>query len=55
MWVHYVPSILLQGTTTHKEGKPLEGEEEVEPAELLAREVAKDPWEARLKPIVKDK
>lgn len=54
-WAHYQPSILLQGKVTHKEGKPLDGEEEVEPEVLLAREVAKDPWEDRLKPIVLDK
>jgi len=53
-WVHLVPSILNQGRTTHIEGKPLEGEEEVEPADLLAREVKKDPWEPRLKPISDD-
>ena len=32
----------------------MEGEEEVEPADLLAREVKKDPWEPRLKPINDD-
>ena len=53
-WVHHNASILNQGKVTHKEGKPLEGEEDVEPEVLLAREVAKDPWEDRLKPIVKD-
>jgi hypothetical protein len=53
-WAHHNSSILLQGKTVHKEGKPLEGEEEVEPEVLLAREVAKDPWEDRLKPIVND-
>lgn len=53
MWVHYAPQILNQGRTTHVEGKPI-GEEEVEPADLLAREVAKDPWEPRLKSISKD-
>jgi len=36
------------------DSKPLEGEEEVEPEELLKREVKKDPWEARLKSISKD-
>jgi len=36
------------------EGRPLEGEEEVEPEELMAREVQKDPWEPRLKPISQD-
>ena len=53
-WVHLAPQILLQGRTTHMEGKPLEGEEDVEPEELLKREVAKDPWEPRLKPIIND-
>ena len=54
MWVHLTPQILNQGRTTHKEGKALEGEEEVEPEELLRREVEKDPWEPRLKPITND-
>ena len=36
------------------EGKPLEGEDDIEPEELLKREVSKDPWEARLKAITKD-
>ena len=53
-WVHLAPQILLQGRTTHKEGKPNEGEEDVEPEELLKREVAKDPWEPRLKPVTDD-
>lgn len=53
-WVHHTPSILKQGRLVHKEGQPLEGEEDVEPEELLAREIKKDPWEPRLKPISKD-
>lgn len=53
-WAHLTPSILLQGRITHMEGKPEEGEEEIEPEELLAREVKKDPWEPRLKPISQD-
>lgn len=53
-WLHFTPSILKQGRLTHMEGKPLEGEEEVEPEELMAREVKKDPWEPRLKPITQD-
>lgn len=53
-WVHYTPNILKQARLTHKEGKPLEGEEEVDPEVLVAREVAKDPWEPRLKPITDD-
>lgn len=39
------------------EGKPYEpaeGEEPPEPEELKKREIAKDPWEPRLKPITKD-
>lgn len=35
------------------DGKPI-GDEEVEPADLLAREVKKDPWEPRLKSICLD-
>jgi hypothetical protein len=34
MWVHHTPSILNQGRLTHMEGKPVEGEEEVEPEEI---------------------
>ena len=54
MWLHFLPSILKQGRVTHKEGKPKEGEEEVDPEELLNREIAKDPWDRRLKPITED-
>lgn len=50
MWLHHLPSILKQARTTHKEPKAEEGEE-IEPEELMKREVAKDPWEPRLKPI----
>jgi hypothetical protein len=53
-WVHHTPSILKQGRLTHIEGRAKEEEEDVEPEELLAREVKKDPWEARLKPISQD-
>lgn len=49
MWVHQVPSILKQGRLTHMEGKPIEGEEDVEAEELMKREIAKDQWEPRLK------
>ncbi len=52
-WVHHSLSLLKQGTTKHAPGAAKDGEE-VEEEELLAREVAKDPWEARLKPIVED-
>ena len=54
MWVHYTPQILKQGRLTHMDGKPLPGEEEVEPEVIQAREVKKDPHEPRLKPIVND-
>jgi len=39
---------------THKAPKPGPGQEEVDPEELMKLEVAKDPWEARLKTISKD-
>jgi hypothetical protein len=54
MWVHHTPSILNQGRLKHVEPKAPEGEE-VEPEELMKREIAKDPWEPRLKPVVNDK
>ena len=56
-WLHHIPSILKQGRLTHLDAKPAEGEggEEVDPEELKKREIAKDPWEPRLKPITKDK
>ena len=53
-WVHLTPSLLKQGKTKHSEPKPGPGDEEVDPEELMKREVAKDPWEPRLKPIAKD-
>ena len=54
MWVHHLPSILNQARTTHKEPKAEEGEE-IEPEDLMKREVSKDPWEKRLKPVTEDK
>jgi hypothetical protein len=53
-WLHYTPSILKQGTTKHADPKPLEGQEDMEPEDLMKIEVAKDPWEPRLKPITDD-
>ena len=44
----------MQGRTKHSDPKPEAGEEDVEPEELLKREVAKDPLEKRLKPITED-
>ena len=41
----------MQGKTKHSEPKPGPGEEELEPEELMKREVDKDPWEKRLKPV----
>ena len=37
----------------HKEPKPAGDDED--PEEALKREVAKDPWEVRLKPVLQDK
>ena len=51
MWVHQDASILLQGRTKHAEPP---AQEDVEPEELMKREVAKDPWQKRLKPISDD-
>ena len=47
-WVHHPLSVLKQGRLTHRPGEEIEGKE---PEEILAMEVAKDPWEERLKPI----
>lgn len=54
MWQHKDPSILKQGRTKHTDPKPAAGEEDLEPEELMKREVAKDPWEKRLKTIGDD-
>ena len=54
MWLHKDPSILNQGKVKHNEPKPGPGEEDIEPEELMKREIAKDPWEKRLKPISDD-
>lgn len=54
MWQHKDPSILKQGKTKHTDPKPGPGDEDVEPEELMKREVSKDPWEKRLKPISED-
>lgn len=50
-WVHHTPSILLQGRTKHADVKV---EDDEDPEAVMAREIAKDPWEPRLKPIVDD-
>ena len=41
----------MQGRTKHAEPP---AQEDVEPEELMKREVAKDPWQKRLKPISHD-
>lgn len=58
MWIHLYPSILNQGKLKQREGKPTAEEiaagVDVEPEELERREIAKDPWEPRLKPCSAD-
>lgn len=54
MWLHHTPSILKQGRVKHLDPVPGPGDEEVEPEELMKREVDKDPWEPRLKPVTSD-
>lgn len=55
-WVHFVPSILNQGRLTHLPPKEAAEEEPSgeEPVDPMKKEIAKDPWEPRLKPILKD-
>ena len=53
MWVHYNAGILIQGRTKHAEPKA-SGDEEVDPEEAMKKEVAKDPWDARLKQVGTD-
>lgn len=54
MWLHLNPGILKQGRTKHADPVPGPGEEEVEAEELMRREVERDPWDARLKPVDQD-
>jgi len=54
MWLHHTPSILKQGRIKHADPKPGPGEEEADPEDLMKREVTRDPWEPRLKPITDD-
>ena len=46
--------MLKQGTTKHADPQPGPGDEEVDPEELMKREVTRDPWEPRLKAITED-
>jgi hypothetical protein len=39
MWVHHSPSILNQGRTKHADPKVGPGDEDVEPEDLMKREV----------------
>ena len=55
LWVHHPVAILNQGRLTHKAPKPGPGQEDVDPEELMKLEIAKDPWEPRLKSITLDK
>lgn len=54
MWVHHGVTLLKQGRLTHKAPKPGPGQEEMDPEDLMKLEVAKDPWDPRLKPITLD-
>ena len=49
-WIHYPPSILKQGRVSHF----LETPEEADPEEFKKKEMEKDPFEKRIKPVVED-
>ena len=51
-WIHFLPSILNQGRVSHFIEVP---EDNPEPEEFQKKEKAKDPFEERMKSIVKDK
>lgn len=53
-WLHFNPGILKQGRTKHADPTPGPGDEEVDPEDLMKREIEKDPWDERLKPIDQD-
>ena len=53
-WVHYQPAILLCGRQVHMEPEQPEGDEEVDPEILKARQLAADPLVPRLKPLSQD-
>ena len=54
MWQHYSDSILLNNRTAHVEPEAKEGEEDVDPEELMKQVIAKDPFQAKLKSITSD-
>ena len=49
-WIHYPPSILKQGRVSHF----LEPPEEADPEEFKKKELEKDPFEKRIKPVIED-
>jgi hypothetical protein len=54
MWVHAKENILRNGRTVHQDVEPAEGEEDFDPEEAKKAQVAKDPYEPRLKPLTED-
>jgi hypothetical protein len=53
MWCHSNVGILKNNRTAHMEPEVPDGEE-IDPEELLKRIEAADPYEARLKSIIRD-
>ena len=53
MWVHANPNLLLNGLCEHKEPEGAE-DEDFNEEEAKAAQLAKDPYEKRLKPITQD-
>ena len=53
MWVHETVGILKNCRTTHMDPDPVEGDD-VDPEELAKRIQKADPFDDRLKPIIKD-
>ena len=49
-WIHYPPSILKQGRVSHV----IEAPEDADPEEFKKKEMEKDPFEKRIKPISED-
>ena len=49
-WIHFPPSILKQGRVSHF----LEAPEDADPEEFKKKEMEKDPYEKRIKPISED-
>ena len=55
-WVHYTPSILLQGRVTREEPEFIDDfDDEDKQTEVKDKLIAKDPYEPRLSPITNDK